>query len=310
MHTPLAAVTRLFALTAMRSRLLIACNEEKAVNKYFNDYGLNRLAAVRDDIGPGGVILAAHGKALYADNMLDYVSTSQSQGDYALNSENRLAEFNAVLKQFDQDRSMDATLALGFITKILPVSFDGSLKLSGSVTVSLGNAIVTRMKVPVVQAFLRSKDSLSFREAMTEFKSQDPPHNSVFLIYEAWRTNRIIISTTDGSDIGADLKVDEIKPVGKGEGKFAYKKTAKSSIDILGDRFYAFAVRTAALKRTPAPNVFALEVTDFTIPGNIVKEVGDEKYSKLVGSPTLQESLNLVSDVEQLNKLHSRAIRP
>ena len=70
------------------------------------------------------------------------------------------------------------------------------------------------------------------------------------------------------------------------------------------------AVRTAALKRTPAPNVFALEVTDFTIPGNIVKEVGDEKYSKLVGSPTLQESLNLVSDVEQLNKLHSRAIRP
>src|SRR5437773_1152607 len=116
----------------------LACDPQQMVNQYFKKLGLNPLAVVRDDMKPGALILKKGGFAVFNDSVFDYGKNGSSEPN--VNTDDLTSKFQAILKQHEEDKSIDASLALGFVKALLPVSIDADLGLTGNVSIELINA--------------------------------------------------------------------------------------------------------------------------------------------------------------------------
>lgn len=289
----LAVITLLLFLL-----LSTSCNPDQVINEYFAKAGLNRLAAARTDIQPGGLILVNEKGALYVDNMLDYLPDAP-KNEYSTITTNEMSQYLAVLRKYTQDRSMDVKTAFGFVQSFLPLDLESSLNIKGKVNVDLINAQVSRMKVPTVRAFLNSPDSVSFRQAIQEFTSDKK--TQAYLVYEVWKTNKLKITTNSGSDISAGIKVKgDPMPLklSSGEGKFTYKRTTDTELLISGDTNYVFAIRTGKLEPGARAGDYILAPMKFVPPkeAGIKGGAADDDVSY---SAPLMESYKPVTLVKQ-----------
>lgn len=244
----------------------VSCNPEKVVNEYFAKAGLNRLATPRTDIKPGGLILVRGTSALYVDNMLDYLP-AEPKHEYEISLTNEMAQYQAVLKKYTQDRSMDVNTAFGFVESFVPLDLKAALKLTGNVKIDLINANVDRMKIPTAIRFLTSSDSADFKRAVSDFTADKK--TEAYLVYEVWRTNKLKITTDSGTTFSPEIKVKgnpmPLK-LSSGEGKFTYQRTSNTELVINGDTPYVFAIRTAKLVPGEAPGSLTLQPMKFVPP--------------------------------------------
>src|SRR6185503_6502833 len=189
----------------------------KEINSYFGKLGLNRLAVVRDDIQPGGLVLSNDKGAMYADNMLDYVTAQPGKVQLALTSGEQQSNYDAVIASYKGDRSIEASAALKFIQSFLPIDLSNSVSLKTNVNIDLINAKVKRMKIPAMQQFLNSNDSQGFRTAVGGFTAADKKSRA-FVIYETYETNKLKISSSSGTEITSSINVNEIKVISSAQG--------------------------------------------------------------------------------------------
>ena len=242
-----------------------ACDPQKFVKKYYGQMGLNQLATPRDDLEPGAVFLSDKKKVSYADNMLDYADDTEDE--YPVGVKNAMYLFNAALRSGEEERTVEPTAALKFLDAVLPVNVSGSLKFTSKVTIAPVNAKAKRMKIPILQRYLNSPDSLSFRRQMHDFQQRNK-NLQVAIAYEIYRTNSMRITAEGGKDVSSELKVGAVGPVGSGALGFKYKKTSKSELVIEGDRFYAFAARAARIEESKAfSKTYLLTDLSFVFPG-------------------------------------------
>ena len=261
---------------------LAACDATKALNTYFQDVGLNRLAMVRDDIQPGALIVSDKKNSLYANSMFDY-TVPEAGGSIPLTAtvEDRTADFNAALSKYSSERVMQPSAALGFIGSILPVDISGDLKFSAAVQIDLQNVKGQRLSIKSIEDYLASSSSRPLRDKVLALRASNSGY-SAYVVYEILRSNKMAIKTTDGSDIDASLKVGEIKPVSKAELGLVYKKTKTSELELAGDRYYVFAVRVGALVPGGGMAGVRFDQLNFKVPGGTIKAVSDDSYSALV----------------------------
>ncbi|MCI0625488.1 MAG: hypothetical protein L0387_28230 [Acidobacteria bacterium] len=257
-----------------------ACDPEKIMNDYYAKMGLNRLAAPRDDIEPGGLILSKNNKALYADNMFDYVTAVDSANQYGITALEKIGDFNAILKKYEGEKSLDAETAIKFLESLLPIKLGGKLNLTGKVNIEMVSAKVRRMKIPTIQTFLnRTKESEPFVEAVTSFLSDG---NRTYLVYETWRTKKLKITGEGGKEISSNADIGKIMPlIDESSIKLSYKFKNKSELEITGDKFYVFAVRTGELVKGTSARTLTFKPTSFQKPSEWgIKSAGtDEQYS-------------------------------
>lgn len=258
-----------------------ACNPEDTVNDYFEKLGLNRLAILRNDVQPGALILVGKQGPIYADNMFDRLE-GESGNEYGINVSNKISEYQAILKSYQGTTDIDGELAVKFIKGLLQVKPEFKLELSNKVSIEMVNAKVRRMKIPTIQKFLGRNESRSFRREILEYLKNDV---RPYLVYEVYRTNKLKIVAEGGTDISPDLTVGAVHPlISEGEVSFSYKKTSTSQIEIIGEGYYSFAVRTAQLVPGPSTGSLKLNPTGFIKPEEWgIKSAGtDDRYSAAI----------------------------
>jgi hypothetical protein len=159
----------------------------------------------------------------------------------------------------------------------VPLSLEGKLKLTDKVTIGLTNAKVRRMKIPTIQRFLNREESVQFRQFVAE---QLRGRNAkVFVVYESFRTNKLKLTAEGGKDITTSVDIGQaVSVVSQAKGKFQYKRTTKSEIEITGDHYYAFAIRTGRLQPT-ADGGMQFVPGDFKFSGRL-GGTDEEKYTQ------------------------------
>ena len=213
---------------------------------------------------------------MYADNMFDYATKPPSE-EYAFTAGDGTTVYQAVLRSFTQDRRVDPSVAVKFLADMVPAELGSEFKFNDKVTIDLTQATVRRMKIPVVQSYLNSNASAGFREAVSQFVQDGK--TSAYLVYETWRAKKLKIQTESGKDISNTLEVGAVRVVASATGKFSYKRTSKSEIELIGDKFYVFAIRTGMLEKNEGN--FTFKPMNFAISkGWGIKAAGtDTEYS-------------------------------
>jgi len=188
------------------------------------------------------------------------------------------------------------------VAKLLQVTPSAEFDLTGRVNIEMVNAKVRRMKVPTVQKFLGRKESRPFRQAVLRFLNQNDGVRA-YLVYEVYRTNKLKIVTEEGKEISPSLKIGVVHPlVSDHEVSFSFKRTALSEVEISGDGYYAFAVRTAKLISEPGKGILKIEPTGFLKPKEWgIKSAGtDDAYSAPLAehfSPIMLKSPRMVGEM-------------
>jgi hypothetical protein len=213
---------------------------DKRADAAFKKKGLSRIRTVRDGIDAGAVILVKNGKANYADNILDY-ATDGSTAKLAI------SENPSVISKFDTDTSMDASTALGFVSEFLPIKAEGKIGLTGNVQIGQINAAVRRAKIPDLRKYLGTAAAADFKAQMMENIADG---YSVFIAYEAYRAKSIKFKSKAGTDLAVGATIGKLNVIDAANPKFGWKKVTSTELDVTGDTFYAFGLRTAKIEFT------------------------------------------------------------
>ena len=261
------------SVTAFCLFFLTGCPDpDKRADDIFKKQGINRVRVPNDYMQPGSVIVVKDKKAVYADNMLDYL-VSQPDPNQAFKIQAGLA----VVPASSGETAMGVDLALKFLDSFLPVKVSGKMALTSDVKLDLVNAKIKRLKVPDLQGFLNKADSLPFRNAMMEQINQG---KSVFVAYETYITNKLKLTANAGTDISTSAEIDKITPLFESsQPKFTFTKKSKTEIVIDGDGFYIFGVKTAKLTFDKSKNLWSFDITNFAPTGVLGAGSDDNKFA-------------------------------
>ena len=261
---------------------LVSCDPEDEINRYFAQSGLTRLAVLRTDVQPGTLILTRGNEAFLGDHILDYVDReADPDHDYGTFGAWVKDEVDAVLRRFHSQTELSAETALEFLVSIFRLSPGVNVGVTGTVKIDLPDAKVRKMKVASLEKFLTRKDSHLFRAKVREWAKQDL---TPYVAYEVFRAKSLTIVAEDGKDVAPSLAVGATAnlPV-KAEGKVAYKKTASNELMVAGDRYVAFAVKTARLLSgaTDDKDAVMVDRTQFVKPKEwgIMSAGTDDQYA-------------------------------
>ena len=184
------------------------------------------------------MFLTYDGTPSYADNIMDYAMQTSNM---PVSMNDATPELNAVFGSLTH--SVDSALAINFLGRFLPVP-SGSVTLTNNVSVSITPIMARfkRMPIPTIIEHLESEDSERFRRAMDNFH-RIYGDLRVTIAYEVYRTKRMRIASTEGSNVAIGMTVDATAA----ESGYTYTKVSESILDFEGDISYAFAVRAALL---------------------------------------------------------------
>ncbi len=276
-----SGVRRVFALLLLGvSALLISCDPEDEINGYFAQSGLTRLAVLRTDVQPGTLILTRGKEAFLGDHILDYVDReADPEHDYGTFGGSAKNEVDAVLRRFHSQTQLSAKTALEFLVSVFRLSPGVDVGLTGNVKIDMPDAKVRRMKVASLEKFLTRKDSQLFRTKVRDWKNRGL---TSYVVYEVFRAKSLTVVAEEGKDISPSLKVGAPAnlPV-EVEGSVVYKKTAGNELTVTGDRYMAFAVKTAKLIPGTTDDAVVVDRTQFVKPKEWgIKSAGtDDKYA-------------------------------
>ena len=256
------------------SIFLLGCDLQKVVKDYFGGQGLNPLAVVRNDVGPGALILKQGDKTIFAESIFDY---SSAQKPAVTTKELTSAELSEVLKKYEQDRQVTGSVAEDLLKSVLPTKIKSDLGLTdGLVKIDLSKVNISGVKATDIQNYL-SKNSLGLRNFIATQQNPSEP----YVVYEAYSADMLVmlvISAELGIDVSSKVAISsEFKPLSSDDANFVYKRASKETILIRGNTPYVFAVRTAKLLNRNAG--YAPELTKF-IPEEI--KTDDEQFSTSV----------------------------
>ena len=258
---------------------LLACDPEDLINGYFRQMGLTRLAVLQMDVQPGTVILMKGNEAFLGDHVLDYVDqTADPSHDDGTFGGSAKDEVDAVLKRFSAKSELTGKIAMSFLASVFRLSPGLDLGLAGAVSISLPDAKVRKMKVAKLEKFLTLNDSLTFQKKVREWKQRGV---TPYVAYEVYRAKSLKILSVEGKDVAPSLKANTVTPLSiEGIITVTYKKTASNELIVDGDRYYAFAVRTAKLNVDSAQTV-TVDRTEFVKPSEWgIKSAGtDDQYA-------------------------------
>jgi hypothetical protein len=258
---------------------LLGCDPEDLINDYFRQMGLTRLAVLQTDVQPGTVILMKGSEAFLGDHVLDYVDTGANPSrDYGTFGGSAKDDVDAVLRKLSATTALSGKAAMSFLASVFQLSPSLDLGLTGMVSIALPDAKVRKMKVANLEKFLSRDDSLTFQKKVREWKLQGV---TPYIAYEVYRAKSLKILSAEGKDVAPSLKANTVTPLPiEGTVTVTYKKTASNELLVAGNRYYAFAVRTAKLS-VDSEQTVTVDRTEFVKPEEMgIKSAGtDDQYA-------------------------------
>jgi len=263
--------------------LTVGCPDpSKRADELMAKQGVNRLRRPNDYIQPGGIITVDNGRAIYSDNMFDYVEVKNPEGSYPI------FPGNEKFPSMTDEKSMSADIALNFLDSFLPVKISNKISLTANVKIQGADAKTRRLKVPDINRFMKRREGVEFNKEMA---AKIRGGKKVFIVYQTLSANKFSLVADAGHDIAASAKIGEIKPLFEGaEPKFSWKKTSATGIEIEGDTFYVFAVKVGRLS-CDETLICSIDETDFPKLGVL----GGEEDNKYVN--TIFGNINKVAGV-------------
>lgn len=261
------------------SLTLLGCDPEDLINDYFRQMGLTRLAVLQTDVQPGTLILMKGNETFLGDHFLDYVDQSVDPSrDYGTFSGSAKDDVDAVLRKFSGNTALSGKVAMSFLASVFRLSPSLDLGLTGTVSIALPDAKVRKMKVANLEKFLSRTDSLTFQKKVREWTQQGV---TPYVAYEVYRAKSLKVLSAEGKDVAPSLKANTVTPLPiEGTITVAYKKAASNELLVAGNRYYAFAVRTAKLN-VDSEQTVTVDRTEFVKPKEWgIKSVGtDDQYA-------------------------------
>ena len=128
------------ASVLLTSIFLLSCEPYKLMTDYFGAQGLNPLAALRSDVGPGALILKQRDKTIFAESIFDY---STGQKPAVATKDLASIELNGVLEKTSRTvRSLTQGQQIS-LKSILATKITTDLGLTDNV-VTTDNALLCR----------------------------------------------------------------------------------------------------------------------------------------------------------------------
>jgi hypothetical protein len=258
---------------------VVGCDPEDLLNDYFSQMGLTRLAVLQSDVEPGTVILTKGDEAFLGDHILDFVDQRTDPAhEYGTFGGSAKDEVDVVLRKFSSKTQLTGKTAMSFVVNIFQLSPSLDLGLTGTVSVTLPDAKVRKMKVASLEKFLTRSESAMFQRKVREW---DKKGLTAFIAYEVYRAKSLKVLSAEETDVAPSLKANSVTPLPiGGTANVAYKKLASNELIIAGNRYYAFAVRTAKLIVRPNQPV-EIDRTAFVKPQEWgIKSAGtDDEYA-------------------------------
>lgn len=224
---------RTLGIVSVVAAILIGSACVPDVDKFFSDKKLNRLAVPRDDIAPGTLVIHKSGIAQSTDSILEVAPTASLT----------TTSFNAVLPGIDKTKAIDASVGLKVLDAILPLGFDGALKLTSNVKIPQASVAGLRVSETQISRLLASPAGEPLKKWILDRAKKDI---HTYVVMQTLRAKDFSMVADSGSDITTDLTVGQTKFVQKGEVKFSIKRTSKETLDISGDKYYVVAIAVAA----------------------------------------------------------------
>jgi hypothetical protein len=259
--------------------ILLGCDPEDRINGYFRQMGLTLLAVLQTDVQPGTVILMRGNEAFLGDHLLDYVDqVVDPSHDYGTFGGSAKDEVDAALRKFSSSIQLSGNSAMSFVVNIFRLNPNVDFGVTGTVSIDLPDAKVRKMKVASLEKFLSREDSQPFQIKVRGWVKQGI---TPYVAYEVYRAKSLKVVSKDGKDVAPSLKVNPVAPLPiEGTGTVAYKKTASNELIVAGNRYYAFAVRTAKLN-VDSEQAVTVDRTEFVKPTEWgIKSAGtDDQYA-------------------------------
>ena len=271
---------------------LVSCDPEKEINGYFAQMGLTRLAVLRTDVQPGTIILTRGQEAFLGDHILDYVDReADPDHNYGTFGGTAKDEIDAVLRRFHSQTKLSAKTALEFLVSVFRLKPDVKVGLTGTVIINMPDAKIRKIKVASLEKFLTRKDSRLFHTKVRDWAKRGL---TPYVAYEVFRAKSLKIVAKEGKELAPSLKIGTAAklPV-EVEGRVTYKKTAGNELTVSGDRYVAFAVKTARLLPGTTDNAVVVDRTKFVKPKEWgIKSAGtDDEFATPLDPITLQSGL-------------------
>ena len=261
------------------SSTLLACDPEDTINNYFRQMGLTRLAVPQTDVQPGTVILMRGHEAFLGDHLLDYVEQrADPSREYGIFGGSVKDEVDIVLRKFSSKTAVSGNIAMSFLVNVFRLSPSLDLGLTETVSITLPDAKVRKMKVANIEKFLTRTDSAMFQRKVQEWQRQGV---TAYIAYEVYRAKSVKVLAAEGTDVAPSLRAHTITPLPvEGTVTVAYKKVASNELIAAGNRYYAFAVRTAKLI-VGSDQIVTVDRTEFVKPEAWgIKSAGtDDQYA-------------------------------
>ena len=242
----------------------LACDPEEAADEYFRQMGLTRLAVPRTDVVPGTIFLVKGDEAFLEDHMLDSVEEGADPSHlYGIFGGSATEEVDAVLRKFSGRTQLSGNMAMSFLVSVFQLNPRLNLGLTDNVTIQISDPKVRKMKVASIEKFMSRSESAIFQRTVLRWLEGGL---TPYVVYEVYRAKSLKVVAEQGKDVAPSLEASTTTPLPiKGEGAVAYKKTASNELVLMGDRYYAFAVKTARFKKSGSdsdPNV-VIDRTEF-----------------------------------------------
>lgn len=254
--------TGLVALVAIAICCTGCPDPDKRADELFAKQGLNRLRTPNDYMQPGSVILVKDKKGIYADNVTDYISSSN---EYVF----PLIAGNQKIPEMSSETGIEANTALKFLDSLLPVKVSSSLKIGGKVKLQLVSTQIKRIAVPKLKDFLKSSASEAFRVAI---KEEFDKRNEIYIAYQTLSANSFDLESDGGVDIAAGVDIGKGEMLQEGKTTVKWTKTHKTKLKFDGDSYYVIALKAAKLSYDKTRDKWDIDISNFPKTGTLSGE--------------------------------------
>ena len=266
-------------LLVCMSLTLLGCDPEDLINGYFRQMGLTRLAVLQTEVQPGTLVLMKGNEAFLGDHFLDYVDQHiDPSHDYGISGGSAKDDVDVVLRKFSGSTAFSGKTAMSFLASVFRLAPSLDLGLTSKVFITLPDAKVRKIKVAYLEKFLRRNDSLTFQKKVREWIQQGM---TPYVAYEVYSAKSLTVLSAEGKDVAPSLKSNTVTPLPiEGTLTVAYKKASSNELIVAGNRYYAFAVRTAKLT-VDSEQTVTVDRTEFVKPSEWgIKSAGtDDQYA-------------------------------